>query len=192
MASGPTSSQTEDENVKTVTDFVFLGSKITAGGHCSYEVKRCLLLGRKAMKNPDSILKSRDITLPTNTHSQSYGLSNSYVQMWMLAHKEGWHRRTDAFELWCWSRLFQSPLNSKEIKPIKPKEIDLEYALEELVLRLKLQYFGHLMRRAHSLEKALMLGKIGGRRRRGRQRMWWLDSITGSMDMNLSKLQEIV
>ena len=170
----------------------FLGSKITAGGDCSYEVKRCLLLGRKAMKNPDSILKSRDITLPTNTHSQSYGLSNSYVQMWMLAHKEGWHRRTDAFELWCWSRLFQSPLNSKEIKPIKPKEIDLEYALEELVLRLKLQYFGHLMRRAHSLEKALMLGKIGGRRRRGRQRMWWLDSITGSMDMNLSKLREVL
>ena len=121
MASGPTSSQTEDENVKTVTDFVFLGSKITAGGHCSYEVKRSLLLGRKAMKNPDSILKSRNITLPTNIHSENYGLSSSYVQLWMLAHKEGWHRRTDAFELWCWSRLFESPLNSKEIKPIKPK-----------------------------------------------------------------------
>ena len=121
MASGPTSSQTEDENVKTVTDFVFLGSKITAGGHCSYEVKRCLLLGRKAMKNPDSILKSRDITLPTNTHSQSCGLSSSYVQLWMLDHKEGWCRRIDAFELWCLSRLFESPLDSKGIKSIKPK-----------------------------------------------------------------------
>ena len=89
MASGPTSSQTEDENVKTVTDFVFLGSKITAGGHCSYEVKRSLLLGRKAMKNPDSILKSRNITLPTNIHSENYGLSSSYVQLWELDHKEG-------------------------------------------------------------------------------------------------------
>ena len=107
--------------MKTVTDFIFLGSKTTAGGDCSYEVKRRLLLGRKAMKNPDGILKSRDTTLPTNIHSQSYGLSSSYVQLWMLDHKEGWRRRTDAFELWCWSRLFESPLNSKEIKPIKPK-----------------------------------------------------------------------
>ena len=121
MASGPTSSQTEDENVKTVTDFVFLGSKITAGGHCSYEVKRSLLLGRKAMKNPDSILKSRNITLPTNIHSENYGLSSSYVQLWMLDHKEGLCWRTDVFELWCWSRLFEGPLKSKVIKPIKPK-----------------------------------------------------------------------
>ena len=122
MASGPiTSWQIECENVKTVRDFLFLGSRITAGGHCNYEVKRCLLLGRKPMKNPDNTLKSRDTTLPTNTHSQSYGLSSSYVQLWMLDHKEGWCWRTDVFELWCWSRLFEGPLNSKEIKSIKPK-----------------------------------------------------------------------
>ena len=107
--------------MKTVTDFIFLGSKTTAGGDCSYEVKRRLLLGRKAMKNPDGILKSRDTTLPTNIHSQSYGLSSSYVQLWMLDHKEGWCWRTDVFELWCWSRLFEGPLKSKVIKPIKPK-----------------------------------------------------------------------
>ena len=188
MASCPiTSWQIQGENMKTVRDFVFLGSKITVGGDCSHEVKRCLLLGRKTMKNPDSILKSRDITLPTNTHSQSCGLSSSYVQLWMLDHKEGWRRRTDAFELWCWSRLFQSPLKARWSNQSNLKEIDLEYALEELVLRLKLQYFGHLKQGAHSLEKALMLGKIGGRRRRGQQRMRWLDSITNSMDMNLSK-----
>ena len=122
MASGPiTSWQMECENVKTVRDFLFLGSRITAGGHCNYEVKRCLLLGRKPMKNPDNTLKSRDTTLPTNTHSQSYGLSSSYVQLWMLDHKEGWCRRIDAFELWCLSRLFESPLDSKEIKPVHPK-----------------------------------------------------------------------
>ena len=178
--------------MKTVTDFIFLGSKTTAGGDCSYEVKRRLLLGRKAMKNPDGILKSRDTTLPTNIHSQSYGLSNSYVQLWMSDHKEGWCRRIDAFELWWLSRLFESPLDSKGIKPIKPKGNQPGICIGRTCAEAEAPVLWPQMRRAHSLEKALMLGRIGGRRRRGRQRMRCLDCITDLTDMNLSKLQETV
>ena len=193
MASGPiTSWQIEGENVKTATDFVFLGSKITAGGDCSYEVKRCLLLGRKAMKNPDSILKSRDTTLP------QIFIVKAMVFPVVMYSCECWTIKTvDTQELLllncgAGADSLRVPWTAGESNQSNLKEIDLGYALEELVLRLKLQYFGHLMQRAYSLEKALMLGKIGGRRRRGRQRMRWLDSITDSMDMNLSKLQEIV
>ena len=190
MASGPiTSWQIEGENVKTVTHFIFLGSKITAGGDCSYEVKRCLLLGRKAMKNPDSILKSRDTTLPQIfiVKAMVFPVVRYSCECWTI-------KKVDAREL----MLLNCGAGADSLRVpwtargSNRKEIDLGYALEELVLRLKLQYFGHLMQRAYSLEKALMLGKIGGRRRRGRQRMRWLDSITDSMDMNLSKLQEIV
>ena len=144
-----------------------------------------LLLGRKAITNLDSILRRRDITLPIKVHLVIHG---SHVWIWELDHKEGWAPRIDAFELWCWRRLLRVPWTGRRSNQSVLKEINSEYSLEVL----KLQYFDHLMRRADSLEKTLMLRKIEGKRRRGQQRMRWLDSITDWIDMNLSKLQEIV
>ena len=161
----------------------FLGSKITADGDCSHEIKRLLLLGRKATTNLDSILKSRDITLPTKVHIVE-GMVFSVVmygfESWTL--KKAECQRIDAFELWCWRRLFRVPWAARRLNQSILKEIlnSPEYSLEGLMLRLKLQYFGHLMRGADSSEKTLMLGKIEGRRRRGQHRMRWLDGITDS------------
>ena len=192
MASSPiTPWKIDGETMETVTDFIFLGSKITADGECSHEIKRCLLLGRKAMTNLDSILKSRDITLLTKVC-----LVKAMVFPVVMYRRECWtikaeHRRIDAFELWCWKRLLRVPWTARRSSQPFLKEISPEYSLEGLMLKLKLQYFGHLMQRADSLEKTLMLGKIEGRRR-GRQRMRWLDSITDSMDMSLSNLRVMV
>ena len=180
MASGPIISwQIEGEKVETVKDFFFLGFKITVDGDCSHEIKRCLLLGRKAMTNLDSILKSRDIILPTKVHikvQKSCGFSGSCVGMWELDHKEGWAPKNWRFQIVVLDKTLESPLDCKEIKPVNPKNSQPSW--EGLLLKQKLQYCGHLMWRADSLEKTLMLGKIEGKRRRGWQRMRWLDSIS--------------
>ena len=183
MASGAiTSWQTDGE---TVADFMFLGSKVTVDGDCSHKIKRHLLLGRKVMTNPDSILKSRDITLSTKVHLVMYG-----CESWTI--KKAECRRIDAFALWCWRRLLRVPSTTRRSNQSILKEISPGCSLERLMLKLKLQYFGHLMRRADSFEKTLMLGKTEGRRRRGRQRMRWLDGYTNSMDVSLGELQESV
>ena len=169
------------------------GSKITEDGDCSHEIKRCLLLGRKALTNLDSILKSRDITLPTKVHLVKTSFSSSHVQMWETDYKESW-----APNNWCvWTVLLMKilervPWAARRSNQSILKEISPEYSLEGLILKLKLQYFGHLMRRIDSLEKTLMLGKIESRRRRGWQRMRWLDGFMDAMDVSLSKFQELV
>ena len=194
MASGPiTSCRIDGEIMQTVRDFIFLGSRITADGDCSHEIKRCLLLGRQAMTNLDSILKSRDITLPTKVYlvkAMVFPVVMYACESWTIKKAERW--RIDAFELWCWRRLLRVPCTAMRSNQSIQKEIKPEYSLEGLTLKLKLQYFGHLMRSTDSLEKTLMLGKTEGRRRRGWQRMRRLDGITGWMDMSLSKLWELV
>ena len=185
MASGPiTSWEIDGETVETVSDFIFWGSKITVYGYCSHEIKICLLLGCKVMTNPDRIFKSRDITLSPKVH-----LVNAMVFPVVIYGCESWtikkaeRQRIDAFELWCWRRLLRVPWTARRSNQSNLKEISPEYSLEGLMLKLKLQYFGRLMWRADSFEKILMLGNTEGRKRRGRQRMRWLDGITDSMDM---------
>ena len=193
MASGSiTSWQIDGETVETVADFIFGGSKITADSDCSHEIKRYLLLGRKVMTNPDSILKSRDITLPTKVHlvkAMVFPVVMYGCESWTI--KKAECRRIDAFELWCWRRLLGVPWTERRFNQSILKEISPECSSEGLMLKLKLQYFGHLMRRTDSFEKTRMLGKIEGGRRRGQQKMRWLDGVTDSMNMNLSKYQEI-
>ena len=173
-----TSWQIDGETVETVTDFIFLSSKTTTDGDCSHEMKRCLLLWRKVMTNLDSILKSRDITLPTKVHlvkAMVFPLIMCGWGSWTI--KKAEHRRIDAFELWCWRRLLRVPCTARGSNQSILKKINPEYSLEGLILKLKLQYFGHLMRRADLFVKTLKLGKIEGRSRRGWQKMRWLDGI---------------
>ena len=169
MASGPiTSWQIDGETVETVADFIFLGSKITADGDCSHEIKRRLLLGRKVMNNLDSISKTRDITLPTKVHlvkSLVFPVVVYGCESWTIKKVERW--RIDAFELWCWRRLLRLRWTARRSNQSILKKISPDYSLEGLMLKLKLQYFGHLMRRTDLLENTLILGKIEGGRRRG-------------------------
>ena len=193
MVSGPISSwEIDGETVETVSDFIFRGSKIAADVDCSHEIKRRLLLGRKVMTNLSSIFKSRDITLPTKVRlvkAMVFPVVMYGCESWTI--KKAERRRIDAFELWYWRRLLRVPWTARRSNQSIVKEISPGCSLEGMMLKLKLQYFGHFMRRVVSLEKTLTLGGIGGRRR-GWQRMRWLDDITNLTDMSLSKLQELV
>ena len=184
MASGPiTSWQIDGKTVQTVTDFIFWGSKITADGDCSHQIKRRLLLERKVMINLDSILKSRDITLPTKVclvKAMIFPVVMYGCESWTIKKAECW--RTNAFELWCWRRLLRVSWTARRSNQSILNKISPEYSLKGLMVKLKLQYFGHLMWRADSFGKTMMLGKTEGKRRRGRQRMRWLDGIIKSMD----------
>ena len=190
MASLPIPSWLIDgETMERVTDFIFLGSKITADGDCSHEIKSCSLLGRKAMTNLDHILKSRDITLPTKVclvKAMVFPVVMYGCESWTV--KKAEHLRIDACELWCWRRLLRVPWTARRSNQSILKEISPGCSLEGLMVKLKFQYFGHLMLRVDSLEKTLMLGKFEGGRRRGQQKMRWLTGITDSMDLSLSKL----
>ena len=194
MAYGPiTSWQINGKTMQTVRDFILGGSKITADGDCSHKIKRHLLLGRKDMTNLGSILKSRDITLPTKVHlvkAMVFPVVMYGCDSWTI--KKAECRRIDAFELWCWRRLLRVPWTARRSNQSILKEISGEYSLEGLMLKLRFQHFGHLMRKTDELKKTLMLGKIEVGRRRGRQRMRWLDSSTDLMDVSLSVLQELV
>ena len=179
--------------VEAVIDFLFLGSKITADGECSHEIRRQLLLGWKAMINLNSLLKSRDITLPKKARIVKaifFPVVMYGCESWMLKKPE--HQRTDSFELRCWKRILKVSWTAKVSNQSSLREINPEYSLQGLILKVKLQHFGHLMWTDDSLEKSLMLGNNGGRRRRGHQRMRWLCSITEAMDLNLGKLWEMV
>ena len=194
MASGPINPwQIDGETMETVTDFIFLVSKITADDGCSHEIKRHLLLGRKVMINLDSILKCRDITLLTKFHlvkTMIFPVVMYGCESWTI--KKAEHQRIHAFELWCWRRLLTVPWIARRSNQSILKETSPGCSLERLMLKLKFQYFGHLMQRTDSLEKTLMQGKTEGKRRREQQRMRRLDGITDLMDMSLSKLRELV
>ena len=182
------------EQLEVVTDFLFLDSKITVAADCRHEIRRWLLLGRKAMTNLNSMLNSRDITLPTKIHMvKPCGLPNGHIHKEeSRTIKKAERQRIDAFKLWCWRRLLKVPWTAKRSKQSILREINPEYSLEELLLKVRLQYFGHLLWIDESLGKSLILGKIEGRRRRGHQRMRWMDGLVDAMSMYLSKLGEMV